>query len=173
MGISIEKKRDLESKNQFVGYISLSDYETVKEYFASRTKRSVSTKLNSENANYDYNEMGTFYLIQLEPEHDPKRYKVGFASNIQERLRFFKCSAPFSKVIKLWPCKRLWEKTAIDCVTINSERLYTEVFRANDLDEIVKMVDKFFQIMPNLNDRKICDAKQALGAPEKYRRSKE
>jgi hypothetical protein len=75
-----------------------------------------------EAALYD---VGVFYLLRLESQHDPNRFKVGFASNLSERLRQHKCSAPFTEVIKTWPCRRLWEKTAIECVTVNCERLHS------------------------------------------------
>jgi hypothetical protein len=76
-----------------------------------------------EAALYD---IGVFYLLSLEPEHDPTRFKVGFASNLNERFRQHRCSAPFAKVVKIWPCRRLWEKTAIECVTDGCEQLHTE-----------------------------------------------
>jgi hypothetical protein len=91
---------------------------------------------------------GVFYLIQLEPDHDPGRFKVGFAANISERLRAHRCSAPFAIVAKKWPCKRLWESTAIDCVTADCEQLHTEVFRYNDLDSVIAKCNQFFAIMP-------------------------
>ena len=93
-------------------------------------------------------EMGVFYLIQLEPDHDPCRFKVGFAVNMPDRLRAHRCAAPFSKVVKKWPCKRLWEKTAIDCITATCARLHTEVYRSQSLDDIIKKADDFFNLMP-------------------------
>jgi len=52
-------------------------------------------------------EQGFFYLLQLEPDHDPGRFKVGFAASLPERLRTLKCSAPFIQVLATWPCKNL------------------------------------------------------------------
>ena len=148
LGIEVKKRRDSESKNQFVAYVSNSDYLKIKEYIFSRRRN---TDLGSEEADRfaDTDEMGVFYLIQLEPDHDPRRYKVGFAVNMQDRLRVHRCSAPFSKIVKKWSCKRLWEKTAIDCVTAGSERLHTEVFRANRIEEVITKADAFFDLMPD------------------------
>lgn len=101
-----------------------------------------------EAALYD---VGVFYLLRLEPQHDPNRFKVGFASNLSERLRQHKCSAPFTEVIKTWPCRRLWEKTAIECVTANCERLHTEIFRAQSISEVEQRCDQFFALMPSLS----------------------
>jgi hypothetical protein len=51
-------------------------------------------------------------------------------------LRQLRCSAPYIQVMKTWPCRRLWEKTAIECVTEGCERLHTEVFRALFLETV-------------------------------------
>jgi hypothetical protein len=93
-------------------------------------------------------EQGVFYLLQLEPDHDPGRFKVGFATSLPERLRTLKCSAPFIAVLATWPCKNLWEKTAIDCVTQGCERLYTEVFRTDSIDVVRQKCERFFELMP-------------------------
>ena len=59
-------------------------------------------------------EQGVFYLLLLETEHDPSRFKVGFEISLSERLRALRCSAPLLEVVKTWPCKSLWERTAIE-----------------------------------------------------------
>lgn len=97
-------------------------------------------------------EIGLFYLVQLEPDHDPGRFKAGFTSNMEERLRAHRCAAPFVKVIKTWPCRSLWEKTTIDCVCDGCERLHTEVFRSDSIDQVVEKCDEFFSLMPRLVD---------------------
>jgi hypothetical protein len=94
-------------------------------------------------------EIGVFYLLSLEPKFDQNRFKVGFASNLDERLRQHRCVAPFVEMVKTWPCRRLWEKTAIDSVTIGCERLHTEVFRAPvSLQTIEDSCTEFFSKMP-------------------------
>jgi hypothetical protein len=93
-------------------------------------------------------EKGVFYLLQLEPDHDPGRFKVGFATSLPERLRTLRCSAPFTTVLATWPCKNLWEKTAIDCVTQGCERLHTEVFRTESIDGVRQRCERFFELMP-------------------------
>ena len=96
----------------------------------------------------DAAEEGVFYLVQLEPDLDPGRFKIGFTASLPERLRHLRCAAPFAVVVKFWPCRRLWEKTAIDCVSVGFERLHTEVFRAGSLDEASRRCDNFFAMMP-------------------------
>lgn len=97
-------------------------------------------------------DQGVFYLLELESEHDPGRFKVGFATSISERLRTLRCSAPFAKIVKTWPCKLLWEKTAIDCVTQGCEQLHTEVFRAETIDLVIHRCEQFFKMMPSLKN---------------------
>ena len=91
-------------------------------------------------------------MIQLEPDHDPGRFKVGFAANINERLRAHRCSDPFAEILKTWACRRTWERTAIDCVTATCEQVHTEVFRTESLDDVKARCDAFFDIMPAVQD---------------------
>ena len=89
-------------------------------------------------------------MIQLEPQFDPGRFKVGFTTNISERIRSHRTSAPFSAIIKQWSCKLLWEKTAIECMTQDCEQLHTEVFRTDNLNEVIGRGESFFGIMPSV-----------------------
>lgn len=94
--------------------------------------------------------VGVFYLIQLEPDHDPGRFKVGFTTEIEGRLQKHRCSAPFASVLKSWPSRRVWERAAIECVTDGCEQLHTEVFRTVSLDAVVARAEAFFKMMPKL-----------------------
>jgi len=42
-------------------------------------------------------DVGFFYLIQLEPEYEAGRFKLGFTTDLDGRLPKHRCSAPFSK----------------------------------------------------------------------------
>lgn len=53
-----------------------------------------------------YDRYGSFYIIQLVPEALPKRVKIGFAENIEQRLTEHHTAAPTAKLLKSWPCKR-------------------------------------------------------------------
>lgn len=44
----------------------------------------------------------------------------------------------------------MWERTAIDCLVVGCEQLYTEVFRATALDGVTTRAQAFFAMMPNL-----------------------
>jgi len=134
-------RKVLKQGGQRVAYITSIDYGRVKEYLSGLGSEAPETIVDSDAA-------GVFYLIQLEPEHDPGRFKLGFATNIEERLLSHKTAAPFSKVQNTWPCKLLWEKTAIECVAQNCERLHTEVFRAESIEEVESRCEQFFALMP-------------------------
>ena len=109
-------------------------------------------------------DIGFFYLLCLE---DPSRFKVGFASNLNERLRQHRCSAPYTQVVKTWPCRRLWEKTAIECVTDGCERLHTEVFRSQSLESVEQKCERFFTLMPQLSGRQSAELVSSVNTPDR------
>lgn len=155
LGIKTEKERGgRESRGQMISYITENEANQVLEALAaSKWDNSQNRNNETEAALYD---VGVFYLLQLEPEHDPNRFKVGFASNLNERMRHHRCSAPFVEVVETWPCRRLWEKTAIECVTNGCKQLHTEVFRTESIDHVKTKCKLFFDLMPKLNGEQVC-----------------
>ena len=150
LGIETFRERNANHNGQAIAYISLEDFRLLRSTVASRQN---ATAIDADpDGDLLGLENGVFYLIQLEPEHDPGRFKVGFAGSINERLRSHKCSAPFARVVKTWACKRLWERTVIDCVTSDCEQLHTEVFRTDDLASVIAKCDAFFELMPRIGD---------------------
>ena len=99
---------------------------------------------------YYSDDVGFFYLVQLEPQHDPRRFKVGFTTDLEGRLRKHRCAAPFAQYLCSFPAKRVWERAAIDCVTNACEQLHTEVFRAESLEQVANRAQLFFSMMPSL-----------------------
>jgi len=144
LGIDTVKEKNSAARGQKIAYITIDDYKRVRDYLSDTESNSVSLTQQSD-------VRGVFYLIQLEPEHDPGRFKLGFATNIEERLRSHKTAAPFSKVLKIWPCKILWEKTAIECASQGCTRLHTEVFRADSVSKVQSRCEQFFELMPQLD----------------------
>ena len=135
-------------------YISADEGRRVLEELAStRTSPVNEQSEDSELPDAVLYDIGVFYLLSLEPEHDPRRFKVGFASNLNDRVSTHRCSAPFAKVVGQWTCRRLWEKTAIECVTEGCERLHTEVCRAESLEAVKTKCEQFFALMPRLASR--------------------
>jgi len=133
-------------RGQAIAYVTSDDEERIDEYLS---KANVEISDDCPQTNFDLK--GVFYLIQLEPVHDPGRFKVGFATSIEERIRKHKCSAPLLKLIKTWPSKLLWEKTAIDCITNDCEKIHTEVFRTESFSCVIEKCDSFFELMPKIN----------------------
>ena len=152
LGIEPSKSRGgSQNRGQTISYITQHDARLVLEALSS--SRNFQNGQEGEETGFPdaaLYDIGVFYLLRLEPDHDPNRFKVGFASNIKERLRQFRCSAPYTQVVKTWPCRRLWEKTAIECVTDGCERLHTEVFRALSLEAVEERCAQFFALMPQL-----------------------
>ena len=137
----LKKTKTEEARGQKLSHISIDDYKLLEKTLLVQGNQ-VSNEEQSDLS------PGMFYFILLEPELDPGRFKVGFASDVHERMRSHKTTAPFLKLVKQWPCRHLWEKTAIDCVTEDCKRLYTEVYRTEDIQRTVDRADKFFRLMP-------------------------
>ena len=155
LNIQTTKQRSAGSRGQLIAYITPQEAQLVVAELSARSE-SENTKADNRAADIAVldAELGVFYLLALEPQHDPGRFKVGFAISLAERLQKHRCSAPLLKVVKHWPCKRLWEKTAIDAVTFGCERIHTEVFRTDSIATVAERCEKFFAIMPTVITRK-------------------
>lgn len=136
--------RDSERRNQLVATISAEDAEFIRTYWR-KSKGTADSEEMEEPSNST--EKGVFYVMQLEPELDPGRIKVGFTSDIEARLRKHRCAAPHTAIVKTWPCRRRWELTAIDCITRELDQVHTEVFSTNSLERTVCQGDEFFSLM--------------------------
>jgi hypothetical protein len=151
LNIQTMKQRGSRGRGQLIAYVTAEEAKRILDELQvsaeSATKRA--TNCGAQLAVSEA-ERSVFYQIALEPQHDPGRFKVGFAVGFEDRLRHLRCSAPLLKVVGTWPCKRLWEKTAIDAVTGGCDRLHTEVFRTNSIAAISERCERFFALMPNI-----------------------
>jgi hypothetical protein len=143
-GISPQKRRTSDSRNQLTLTVTKSEADYViekrKEMGFLDSTRTVS------------NDIGVFYIIQLIPELDQKRIKLGFAEDVSARLSQHRTSSPTSIVIKTWACKRSWEKTIIDCLSFrNCKLILNEVYECEDIKELIKIGDDLFAILPDPN----------------------
>ncbi len=99
-------------------------------------------------------DVGVFYVIQLVPELDPNRLKLGFAESIHQRLSQHRTAAPTARVLHAWPCKRSWELTAMDSLTrLDCRLILNEVFECNDAQALVERGDAFFRLLPQPGTR--------------------
>ncbi len=147
LGITATQRRDSERGGQNVAVVSASEAAAIRKEIGSPSSTDSSDAAASPQL---LDDVGFFYLIRLEPDHDPGRFKVGFTIELEGRLQKHRCSAPFAAYLKTWPCRRVWERAAIDCATLGCEKLHTEVFRADSLDMVASRADTFFSVMPSL-----------------------
>lgn len=151
LGIEPEKSRGgSHNRGQTISYITEREAKMVLDALAPIMSAGVAANGPTSVPEAGLYDIGVFYLLRLEPDHDPTRFKVGFASNLNERLRQHRCSAPFAELVKTWPCRRLWEKTAIECVTDGCQQVHTEVFRGRSLEAVEAKCNQFFQLLPKL-----------------------
>lgn len=151
LGIRPTQRREASRGNQNVATVSQTEAIAIRTELEKASGSTSCSNLVSGSAGVFYSEdVGFFYLIQLEPEHDLGRFKLGFTMDLDGRLQKHRCSAPFAQYIATWFCRRVWERAAIDCVTNACEQLHTEVFRAASLEQIATRAKSFFAMMPNL-----------------------
>ncbi len=145
LDIQSSRRRESERGNQLVATVTQAEADLIKSEVLGKRRANA----GAIPAGSDYNaDEGVFYLIQLEPEHDPGRFKVGFTTDLDGRLRKHRCSAPFAVSVKAWPCRRVWERTAKDFITTELKQLHTEVFHAGSLEEVAARGDRFFEMAP-------------------------
>jgi len=157
LGIQPVKRREAARGNQLIAVVTHADATAIRTAFSGN--RRAGEQASADTAPFAADE-GMFYLIQLEAEHDPGRFKVGFTTDLEGRLRHHRCSAPFAVYKKSWPCRRTWERAAIDCMTTGLEQLHTEVFRCALLDEVAERGDRFFSVMPSVRVVSEADGEQ-------------
>ena len=152
LGIRPTQRREQSRGNQNVATVSPAEAAAIRAEIISSSDASGTGSSASAGsmAVFYSDDVGFFYVIQLEPNHDPGRFKVGFTMDLDGRLRKHRCAAPFAQYLNAWPCKRIWERAAIDCMTDGCERLHTEVFRAASLDQLRARAQAFFAMMPKL-----------------------
>ena len=153
LGIRPTQRRETSRGGQNVATVSQAEAIAIRtEIEKPRGTASGDVSLSPTTAAFYSDDVGFFYLLQLEPVHDPGRFKLGFTMELDGRLQKHRCSAPFATYVGTWPCKRVWERAAIDCVTNACEQLHTEVFRATSLEQIASHAKLFFSMMPSLKD---------------------
>jgi hypothetical protein len=92
---------------------------------------------------------GKFYVIQIIPDLDPKRIKLGFTSDLENRLNAHKTICPQLKLLANYPCKKIWEKTSIQYLKNSSslELIGGEVFTAPDIQKTLDVANQLFLLL--------------------------
>jgi hypothetical protein len=151
LGIRPTQRREASRGNQNVATVSQAEAAAIRsEIERSSELPSGGNARSGTLAAFSSDDVGFFYLIQLELEHDTGRFKVGFTMDLDGRLQKHRCSAPFARYVASWPCRRVWERAAIDCVTTGCDQLHTEVFRAASMEPVSARAQAFFTMMPAL-----------------------
>ena len=137
LGIIPAKRRTVDSGGQLTLTVSAPEAELIRR---TRSEQGFSGAQGAVE-----NETGFFYVIQLIPELDPKRIKLGFADNVSNRLSQHRTSAPTAKLLRSWPCRRSWERTAIDAIAaVGGALILNEVFQFQDIEAAIARADQFF-----------------------------
>lgn len=139
-GFNPSKIRTPGSRGQLTLALTLEDADAVRDLRESQGFASGVSVDNGE---------GWLYIIRLVPELEPSRIKIGFTSSIESRLQAYHTACPNAEVVKNWPCKRSWERAAMDCLTQTGCTLIAnEVFHCDDIDALFARGDAFFGLMP-------------------------
>ncbi len=136
-----QKQKTSSSKGALVACLSSDDAEKLIRFY--RTKGTAKSGLNN-NRNY-----GFFYLIQLIPEFQPNRIKIGFADDVNKRFREHQTSSPTAKLLGSWPCKRVWDQAVMDSLTRTGCKLVLNEVYEGDIQGFKDRADEFFRIMPD------------------------
>lgn len=163
LGITPTQRRDSERRGQNVAVVSAAEATVIR---TELTRLSAVGSPDGTAPSLFLDDVGYFYLIRLEPNHDPGRFKVGFTTELDSRLQKHRCSAPFAEYMKTWPCRRVWERAAIDCATNGCEKLHTEVFRTDSLELVAARADTFFSVMPSLLAEVVNDGDEVEEGPD-------
>lgn len=139
-GFSFLKRRLPESHGQLCNVLTKEDAEMAREL---REGQGFTGKAIANDAE------GWFYIVQIVPDLDPLRIKLGFAGDVKARLQAHRTIAPTARLVKAWSCKRVWEQAAIDSITrIGCKLIANEVFQCDDLAALSGRAREFFEIMP-------------------------
>ena len=98
LGLNVVKRVGPRTRGQRASHIAVQDYETHRQQFDVVIATAGAAVSPEQPA-------AVFYFILTEPELDPGRFKLGFSTDVAERLRSHKTSAPFSRVVRTWSCK--------------------------------------------------------------------
>jgi hypothetical protein len=141
LGIMPLKRRTADSGGQLTLTVSSTEADLIRK---TRTEQGFTGSQTPVE-----NEVGFFYFIQLIPELAPTRIKLGFADNVANRLQQHRTSAPTATVIKYWPCRRSWERTAIDAIaSAGGSLILNEVFDFQSIEAAIQRADQFFALLP-------------------------
>lgn len=146
-GFDFIRVRGDDRTHQLVLGLSVEDAELVRE---ARLREGYSVQENG-NLRPVENGVGVLYLVQIMPDADPLRVKLGYASDANRRLASYRTISPTATIVKTWPCRVTWERAAIDSLTAeNCTLIGGEVYVCADIERLLQRGDIFFSCLPSL-----------------------
>jgi len=64
------------------------------------------------------------------------------------RMAQHKTAAPTAVLVKYWPCKRSWESTVIDGLSVECKLILNEAYECEDVPSLVAKADRLFDLLP-------------------------
>lgn len=140
-GFHITRVRTRAAGNQETLAVTATDADALREIRQQWIGASISSEQNGK---------GWFYVVQVLPEIDVARVKLGFATDSQQRLNSYRTICPSATIVKTWPCRFTWEQCAIASLTrIECQQIGQELFHCDDLSRLIERGDTFFSLLPN------------------------
>jgi len=138
--------RDRESR-QAVNALTTEDAERAVDL---RAQQGFFARESSSDSSVINDGTGFFYVIRLMPDIAPNRIKVGYAASLQSRIESHRCTCPQLELLKSWPCRKVYEHTAIAIAINGSAFSYGgEVYDVASVDDMIARLDSFFGMLPN------------------------
>lgn len=127
--------------------IDVVQTQNEKNMYLSSIRAADLAKLKDSLTNKSHSENGFFYMIALVPEYNRGRIKLGFATNVEERLGNHRTAAPTAELVRSWPCKRAFEKTIIAALSSLGKQVRNEVYDFDNVDLIVSKAETLFSLL--------------------------
>lgn len=145
LGLTVQR----ESRSSRAQCLSADDTNKLIRYFEERDKHVGASEPNE--ASGSFSGYGFFYIIQLVPEFQPNRVKIGYTDNLDTRLREHQTSAPTARYAGTWECKRSWDQAAMDSITRKDCVLVMNEVYEGDVELFAQRAKEFFAVMPDGN----------------------
>lgn len=146
-GFDFVRVRSADRTHQLVLALSPTDAELVREV---RTQEGYTNHKNGNSAPVE-NGTGVLYVVQIMPDADPSRIKLGYATDAQRRLASYRTISPTAAIVQTWPCRVSWEQAAIASLTAeNCTLIGGEVYMCSDIERLIERGERFFACMPSL-----------------------
>ena len=92
---------------------------------------------------------GAYYVIQLVPDLDARRVKLGFSPDPAGHVTILRAGAPTARLLRAWPCRPAWAPAAHDCLAGDCRPITDGVFDCDELDQCVARGETFFTLLPH------------------------